>query len=278
MGQIFLAPKEMLVLREDAYVKRRTALNVGFIDDVIYSGVSLFLFQTIKNVKERNDGTLSIQQHWDSKSTLSEKKFNQWAYQATNQAILARLKAIYNQSFLSQKLGHTYVTESPFESHLLSLSGTKNAQNVSPSVKFMDVIDSFINIDSPETIIILREKYPIAFDRFNKSLLSVTDELQSTEESLFERKCASLFHKEILPQVDELRDIINQINTSITKGTLASFGGIAAAIATGSVLPLIPALMLSAAGGLTEAIPAISSYQLQKKRPVFIWHKIVKKT
>lgn len=269
---------EMLVLREDAHLKRRTALNVGFIDDVTYSGVSLFLFQTLKDVRKRDDGALSAQPHWDSKRTLSEEKFNQWAYQAINQAILARLKAIYDQSSLSQKLGYTYVTESPFETHLLSLSGTKNAQNVSPIVKFMDINDTFIDINSPEKVIFLREKYPIAFDRFNKSLLSVAEELQSTEESLFEKKCASLFHKEILPQVDELRNIINQINTSIIKGTLASLGGITAAIVTGSVLPIVPAMMLSAAGGLTEAIPAISSYQLQKKKPAFIWHKIVKKT
>ena len=51
------------------------------------------------------------QQHWDKDGVLSEEKFKHWAYQATNQAIIARLKAICNQVSRAQELGHTYITD-----------------------------------------------------------------------------------------------------------------------------------------------------------------------
>lgn len=266
----------MLVLREDASLNCRTALNVGFMDDQLYSGVGLFLFQTIENVRQGDNDTLIYDQKWNGNGVLPKEKFDQWAYQATNQAIIARLKTICNQTALAQSLGNTYVTESKFESILLSMSGTKNAEPISPCVKFLNINNDFINIESPGLLLQLREKHTDAFDRFNSSLLSVSEELQETRPELFEIKCKALFEKDIMPQVDEIRSAIGKISSGFVNGTLSSFCGIGLAVSSGSVMPLVPSLLLSAAHGLSETLPAVRQAQLMKKKPAYIWHRLVK--
>ncbi|SFH13684.1 hypothetical protein [Pseudomonas sp. NFACC45] len=265
----------MLLMREDASVKRRTALNVGFKNDQLYSGVGLFKFTTLEDAKEIN-GRLTARQYWDKDGALPKEKFNQWAYQATNQAVMARLKAISNQVALAQNLGHTYITESEFESTLLSLSNAKGAQKIEPCVKFLNLNDRFINIESPNTIIELRNRHPEAFERFNNSITAVSEELHGINEEDFAKKSRLLFEKEIMPQVDDIRSTIGQISSGIVKGTLTSFCGLSLAICTGSVIPLASSLAISAAQGLSESLPAWRELQLKKKRPSYIWHRLMK--
>lgn len=257
---------QMLVLTEGAEVSRRMALNVSFKNDYWTSGVSLYLFQTLENGKTT----------WDKEGFLNKEKFEYWAYQTINQAMRARLIGIYNESHLASVTGHTYVTESSFESEFMAISGDSNCSTGSISAKFLKANDSFINIDSPKTILELRDKYSVAFERFNYTLQSVTEELSGIEADRFEKKAENLFHKEIMPQVDEIRDNVNSISSSGIKGTLGSLVGLSAAIATGSSLPLIPALMSSFSAGLTEGFPAISQQQRLKNRPAYIWHRVTK--
>lgn len=267
------------ILKEDASIKKRTAINVSFKNDFLSSGVSLFLHNTIKPESVKRDGdNLVLRQCWDPDDTLDQDSFDIWAYQVVNQAILARLKSIYDQTYLASLLGYTYVTESKFESKLLSLTGIGQSDTVSPCVRFLELNDTFIQIDSPSVILKLRDKYNNAFNTFNRSLLCISEELTSAHESDFDKRATNLFHSEIMPQVEQLRDGIGTINSGLVKGTLASFGGAAFAIVAGTVLPIIPSLMLGVASGLTEAYPAIAANQRIKKKPAFIWHQIVKKT
>ncbi|QNH05394.1 hypothetical protein HNQ27_22425 [Pseudomonas sp. B11D7D] len=256
----------MLVLSESAEVRRRTALNVSFKDDYWHTGVSLYLFQTVENGQVR----------WDKDGSLSREKFKHWAYQAINQAMRARLITIYNESYLATATGHTYVTESSFESRFLAMSGSSDFSGGAVSAKFLDANNSFISIDSPKTIIELRDKYATAFERFNYSLLSVSEELNGVAPEDFERKAEILFHREIMPQIDEIRENVNSISSSSVKGVLSSLVGLSAAIATGSSLPLIPALMSSVSAGVTEAFPSISNQQILKNKPAYIWHRVTK--
>ncbi|TMO87512.1 hypothetical protein [Pseudoalteromonas spongiae] len=256
----------MLVLSEGAEVSRRTALNVSFKDDYWHSGVSLYLFQTLEN------GTVT----WDKNGTLTEEKFKQWAYQTINQAMRARLIGIFNETYLASRTGHTYITESSFESKFLAMSGNSEFSNGAISAKFLEANNSFIKIESPKTIIELRDKYSTAFERFNYSLLSVTEELSDVAPENFETKAELLFHREIMPQIDEIRDNVNSISSSGVKGVLGSLVGLSAAVATGSSLPLIPALMSSVSAGMTEAFPSISHQQRLKNRPAYIWHRVTK--
>lgn len=264
-----------LVLSEDASVKRRTALNVNFTNDRLYSGVGLFKYMTIEDVKIDGDN-VTYKQHWDKNGVLSEEDFKHWAYQATNQAIIARLKAICNQASLAQELGYTYITESEFESTLLSLSNTKGAKQISPCVRFLGLNDSFLNIESPHTIIELREKHPTAFERFNNSIISVSEELHGIDEDRFESKSRTLFEQEIMPQIDEVRSAVGQISSGLVKGTTTSLCGVGLAICTGSVVPLVSSLVISAMQGVSESLPALREFQLTKKRPSYIWHRLAK--
>lgn len=268
---------EMLVLSEDAYKNRRAALNVEFSNDYWKSGVSLYLFETLENCKEDESGNLVCQKIWNSKGKLGKEKFNTWAYQTINQEMRCRLNNIYNETFLAERLGHTYITESSFESQFMAMSGDTTCSTGSISAKFLKANNSFINIDSPSTILELRNKHSEAFERFNFSLQSISDELSGVDPELFDRKAENLFHKEILPQVDEIRDNVNSISSSGVKGALGSLVGLSAAIATGSSLPLITTLMSTVSSGLTEAFPAISQQQRFKKRPAYIWHRVTKK-
>ena len=263
----------MLILREDASIKRRSALVVNFENDRLYSGANLFRFERMENFKS-NDGKLHYEKSWDKDEVLSEEKFKQWAYQATNQAIMARLKAICNQSSLAQKLGHTYITESEFESTLLSLSNTQDAEPISPGVKFLNLNESFLNIESPNTIIELRNKYPTAFERFNSTLISASEDLHGTSAEEFDRNCKVLFQNEIMPQVDEIRSAIGQISSGLLKGTLTSLSSVSLAISTGSTIALVPGLIATASMALSETIPTLRELQLKKQRPGYIWHRL----
>ena len=265
----------VFVLQEDASIKRRSALTVTFENDRFYSGVSMFRFERMENFKS-SDGKLHYDKRWDKDEILSEEKFKQWAYQATNQAIMARLKAICNQASLAQKLGHTYITESEseFESTLLSLSNTQGAEPISPGVKFLNLNESFLNIESPNTIIELRNKYSTAFERFNSTLISASEDLHGVEIEEFNRKCKTLFQNEIMPQVDEIRSAIGQISSGLLKGTLTSLSSVSLAISTGSTIALVPALIATATMALSETIPTLRELQLKKQRPGYIWHRL----
>lgn len=265
----------MLVLSEDAFINRRTALNVGFKGDTLYSGVGLFKFKTIEDVKIV-DGRMTYREVWDSNGVLSEEKFQHWAYQAINQAVIARLKAVCNEAALAHELGHTYITESAFESTLLSLSNTQSVETISPCVRFLNVNENFLNIESPQQILKLREKYPIAFERFNGSLLSVSEELEGVGPEDFDRKSNLLFHKEIMPQVEEVRGAIGQVSSGVVGGTLTNMCAVALAVTTGSAAPLIPSLLLTVSQGVAGVMPAIRNVQAMKKKPQYIWHRIVK--
>ncbi|KZN30070.1 hypothetical protein N480_03755 [Pseudoalteromonas luteoviolacea S2607] len=266
----------LLVLNEDAYQYRKPALKVGFKNDYWVSGVCVYKYETVRKLPDKEDGYMSLRKTWDPNIDLSKSQFSAWAYQSINQAMRSRLSNIYNESSIAEKIGHTYVTESAFESELLSMAGELEGSRGSIPARFLKANNSFINIDSPKTILELRNKFSTAFERFNYSLLCISDELSSVQPENFEKKAQKLFHKEILPQVDEIRDNVNSISSSGTKGVLGSLVGLSAAIATGSTIPLFPAIMTSVSSGLNEAFPAISKQQNLKKRPAYIWHRITR--
>ncbi len=267
---------EMLILRESAFQKRRTALHVGFKNDYWKSGVSLFLFQTLENCIKNEAGELICEQTWDPNGTLEEQQFERWAYQSVNQAMRSRLSNIYNETYLAIRLGHTYVTESSFEAKFLAMSGIKDAGRKNSSARFLEANKGFIYIDSPQTVIDVRNRYHYAFERFNYSLQYVADQLSSLSQEEFDRKAKMLFHTEIMPQIEELRNNIRASYRSGVKGGLATLTGLAAAIATGSSVPLVSALMLTSVSALTEVFPMIDNTRQLKRKPAYIWHRLMK--
>ncbi|MDC5813094.1 hypothetical protein OPW07_25590 [Vibrio europaeus] len=262
------------VLNELASVKRRTALNVSFKNDFWRHGVSLYLFQT--GSTEDVNGTKRLRTEWDAEGVLSEEKFKFWAYQTVNQAMRARLIGITKESQISQKLGHTYITESKFEATLLNMSAGISSNEGLEARGFFEANNSFVSIDSPETILELRLKNPSLYKRFNRSLLDISSELQGYEGEQFNRKARLLFASEIEPQIKEVSACLNSIKTGFLKGSLASLGGLSASVISGSALPFLTVLGLSVANGLTESYSGVSQYQNLKKTPSFIWHRMNK--
>ncbi|MDR7088600.1 hypothetical protein [Cellvibrio fibrivorans] len=267
---------EMLILSESAFQKRRTALHVEFRNDYWKSGVSLYLYQSLEDCEKNEAGELICKQTWDSNGTLEEEQFKYWAYQSVNQAMRSRLSNIYNETYLADRLGHTYITESEFEAKFLAMSGIKESGKKHPSARFLEANKGFISIESPEKIIDLRNRHYHAFERFNYSLLHVAECLSDVSPEEFEKKAKKLFHSEIMPQIDEIRINVGSLYKAGVKGGLVTLSGLAAAIATGSAVPLIPALMLTSVGALTEVYPMIDGARQLKKKPAFIWHKLIK--
>ena len=265
----------MLVLNEDASENRRPALNVGFSGDFWRKGVQLYLFQTIEKVGEADDG-VEFRQVWQPDGLLDEDTFKRWSYQTINQTMRVRLRNIYNETKLAGDLGHTYITESEFESGLLSLSGTENIASSNRPCRFFDANKALINVATPETVVELRERYPAAFERFNSSVLYAVEHLKDVEPENFEIQAQRYFSNEILPQIEELRRNARTIARSATKGVLVSLGGITTAMLSGSSLPLVPSLLVAAAGGASETLDSVGRHQDFKKTPVYIWHRVTK--
>jgi len=266
----------MLVLNEDASKKRRPALNVGFSGDFWKKGVQLYLFQTIEKVGEAGD-SIECRQVWEPDKFLDDETFKRWSYQTINQAMRVRLRNIYNETKLAGDLGHTYITESEFESDLLSRSGTENISSLNGPCRFLNANKALINVATPETVVELRERYPVAFERFNSSVLYAVEHLKDVEPDNFEIQAQLYFNNEILPQIDELRRNARTISRSATKGVLVSLGGITTAMLSGSSLPLVPSLWVAAAGGASETLDSVGRHQDFKKTPVYIWHRVTKK-
>ncbi len=265
----------MLILNEIASKNRRPALNVGFKGDFWKKGVQLYLFQTLEKIKEAN-GDIEYKQVWEPNKSLSKEKFDQWAYQAINQAMRIRLRNIYNETRLASKLQHTSVTESQFEAELLNYSGTKNTSPPNNPCRFLEANKALIDVASPEMVVELRDRYSGAFERFNSSLLNAVEHLKDAAPNEFEARAQHYFINEILPQIDELRSNARNIARSATKGSLVSLGGITTAMLSGSYLPLIPSLLMTVAGGASEILDSVGRHQDFKRTPVYIWHRITK--
>lgn len=265
------------VLVEKAHVRRKSAITVLFEGDSnLKRAVNLFRFETQELIKSE-DGSEKIIQTWNPEMTLSQSKFEKWAYQVVNQAIMVRLRDISNEIRLADKIGHTYITESDFEAQLLSLTSAENVSKHHKSIKFLKANEESLSISSADDLCRVRSKYEIAFKKFHSSLLDLAQELEQTKPEEFEHKAKRLYKKEIVPQIEEINKAIH----SISKGTIIGGVGSATSISMGLVsssnmLPLSTMLLLTTGQSLIGAYNGISDYQRYKKKPQFIWHKLTK--
>ena len=104
----------------------------------------------------------------------------------------------------------------------------------------------------------------------------MSSELQGYDGEQFNRKARLLFSSEIAPQIKEISTCLNSIKFGLIKGSLVSLGGLSASVISGSTIPFLAMLGLSAASGLTESYSGISQYQGLKNTPAFIWHRMNK--
>ncbi|WP_404465700.1 hypothetical protein LG331_05230 [Vreelandella aquamarina] len=267
---------EFLILKELGSVNRRPALFVSFKDDCWRGGVQLYLNKTMEKIKNV-EGGIEVRQIWEEDKRLDKKFYDAWSYQVVNQAMRVRLKNIYNETVFANNLGHTYVTESKFESGLLSLAGIYNGGTGQNPCRFIEANSSLLNISSPDLIVELREKYPVAFENFNSSLLYMMERLRETDEGDFEERSRLYFKHEILPQVEEIRSNAKSLRRSMASGTAMSLGGLAfSMILEGGPLPFMASLLYVASQAGPGGYEPFMQQRDFKKKPAYIWHRISK--
>lgn len=268
--------KVSYILTEDAHVSKRAAINVFFEDDIeSFNGVGYFTYDTNYKAKDE-DGNDIFFHAYDPERILTYEEFEPWAYQVVNRSIMVRLRDISNEIQVANRIGHTYITDSQFEAEMLGLASMENYSEQSPAVNFLKTNHEFITIESPMTILKVRDKYPLAFQRFNSTLLGMTEALDSIPADVFEKKAEQLFIKEVLPQIDEVKSCINSIYSGAGQSTLTSFAGISIAIASGSIPSLALMCMMPLPSTLIGTLKGLRTYQEYKKKPQFIWHKLSK--
>ncbi len=267
---------DLLVLSKEAKDPCR-AINIDFNNDYCRSGVSLYFYQeAITEEVNKKTGEFKMRMSWDPDKAMDNETFQAWVYQSINRTIIARIQSIGLESKLAEKLDHSYLTQSNFESELLRQSGFRGEDVLTNSINFLNANDSLIKIPSVETVVKLREDNEHSFSRFRSSLLDIGEQLSGIPEPEFQSKAERLYWKEVQPQIDEIKNDINHIQGSFTKGALVSLGGVAIAVASGTAIPLIAALLYAGTGALTEALPSVSEYMSKRKRPEYIWNQLKK--
>lgn len=265
-----------LVIPHNSCATGSRAISISFSDDQMFAA-NIYFYQEMRGLGvEPESGHIRVSMKWDPDINLPKNVFDAWVYQSINRTIIQRLQSVASEFRLAQSLGHLYITESAFESSLLSQSGAKSPP-AHLAVEFLQANKTIIPIQSPQQVLAIREKNPLLFERFRSQLLSVSEQLHGLEGAEFSEKAKRLFQTEIQPHIDEITNAAKSIITSTVKGGLWALGGVALAIISGSSVPLIPALLYGAAGSLTGTYSGVSEYMEKRKQPEFVWSQLKKK-
>lgn len=262
-----------LIIPRDSYAKMSRAICISFQDDHERSS-NLYFYQEMRKIgHDPTSGDMQVSLEWKPDVPLSQDIYDVWVEQSINRTIIQRLRSVASEFYLAQDLGHIYITESAFESQLLGQSGEKS-HPMRTAIEFLQANESIIPIESPQQVLAVRQNNSELFERFRAQLLSVSEQLHGLEGGEFNEKAKRLFNTEIQPQIDEITKATQSITTSTIKGGLVALGGVALAIISGSVVPLVPALLYGTASSLTETYSSVSEYMHKRKQPEYIWSKL----
>jgi hypothetical protein len=251
------------------------AISISFQNDSHTHSAGIYFYQTMQAEEVDHDtGRIKVSLSWSPDEPIQEDVYKGWVYQSINRTIIQRLGSISSELRLAASMDHSYMTESQFESALLSQCGFQGEESSTQAVNFLRATETLIQIPSPEEVVRLRDKHAEAFFRFRASLLETSAALKGVSPDEFGTKAQRLYRTQIQPQVDEIEKSVRAICTSVTKGTLVSLGGVAFAIASGAALPLVAASLYATSGALTESLPALSDYMASRKKPEFIWKQL----
>lgn len=250
---------------------------ISFRRDEVVTKMPFYLLHTMQATRKIDDEHFEFVQRLDWDRPPAKEEFDAWVYQSINRTIIARLSSIGTELSLADQLGAAYLTESEFESKLCGLS---NADDLKPgqgidAVNFLNANTSFLNINDPLLLSMLKEKHHKLFERWQLSFLSITDEL--TEESGdFNLKAKQLFEKEVRPQLEELNAAILKMAGGVAGAALLTAGTIGMALLSNAALPFAAVLGLGALAAGGRSIPSVAEYAAKRKGPAFIWNKLLK--
>lgn len=257
--------------------KPTRGISIAFAKDLPLPQESLYLLWDQRVTEQVDESHFKFAQTLDWDSPPTKELFDAWVYQSVNQAILARLSGISRELSVAERLGASYLTESDFEAELCGMScGDVSALGSRVSaVNFLSANAPFLELDNPVLVAQLRSSNPILFERFQQSLLAVTNELSGNNEN-FEDRAKQLFESEIRPQLDELNAALIKVAAGIGGGVTLGGAAVAVAVLTGPALPLAALLGIGAATAVGEALPSIGEYLSQRPGPAYIWKQLAK--
>jgi len=132
-----------------------------------------------------------------------------------------------------------------------------------------------LNLTDPTMVFRVRTENAALIERFRLSLREVAGQLQGVAAGEFTMRAQQLFEREIRPQIAEVNAAATKVVEAAGKGLLQTGGGLLLALLTGSALPARALLLFAANGIIGEAIPAVGDYIRSRKKPEFIWGKLM---
>lgn len=257
--------------------KPTRGITVAFKNDRPSPHESVYFLYDQRIIEKIDETHFKFAQTLDWNSPPDKELFDAWLYQSVNQTILARLSGIAREMSVAERLGATYLTESGFEAELCGMSCgdlTGPGSRVS-AVNFLSANSPFLKLEDPSLVARLRSSNPVLFERFQQSLLSVTNELSGNSEN-FEERAKQLFEQDIRPQIDELNAAFIKVAAGIGSGVVLGGAAVAVAVLTGPALPLAALLGIGAATAVGEALPSVGEYLSRRPGPAYVWNQLAK--
>ncbi len=247
------------------------AIFVDFSSDPTSSGMS-FILSTIDSAQPTDDpSTLQIAYSYDLERPVDKEMFETWKEQSINRTIINRLSAVGKEIALASQLGATYLTESPFESELLALSGqvTKHVHQAD-AVQFLRVNSPSLALQDPHRVLKLRRRNRRGFLQLQRALLDVATELQGLEGPAFDARADVLLKRLVEPEVRRAETRLARLATRLASVTIGISATVALALLSGDSLPFGAVLGLSAAGPAASTLPTIAEYMSRRRTPEHI--------
>lgn len=268
--------KGFLVLN-DVPKKPTRGICVSFANDATVNSSAFYLLFEPK-ITGKIDGDLyEVEQSLDWDNPPDKSMFDAWVYQSINKTIIGRLESTGLELSVAEQLRASYLTESDFESQIFGMSSSSESssgQDIT-AVNFLNANTPFLKLDDPLTLAKLKSENSHLFERWQLSLLSIADELTGVTDN-FDQRAKQLFEKEVRPQLDELNTALYKMAGGVAGASLLTAGTIGMALLASSTLPFAAVLGLGALAVSGRAIPSTAEYAAIKKKPAFIWNKLIR--
>jgi hypothetical protein len=262
-----------LVVVDKPEIQRTRTIGIRFRDDDVTSGMGIHRYSTMQPEGRNPDGSYRVVFDVFNETPLDEATYKSWVEQCFNKDVGMRLQNIGEELILANTLGVPYLTESQFETELLSKAGVSSSGEATDPISFLEANLGSLAVDDPQIVFRLRTDAALLLTRFRDSLENIADKLQGVSPSEFTAKSQQLFRTEIESQIEEIRTTQDKLFMGAVAGAV-TFGF---ALLTGNVLPVSAVIPVLLAGAGVGALPTVPDYLKGKRRPEFIWQKLVRK-
>lgn len=252
------------------------SIAVAFKNDNVNAGM-VYFYQEMRYEGETPDGKLmKVSFEVDFDKPISKAAYDAWVEQSVNRTVLNRLSAVGAETHVASRLQATYLTESAFESRLLSLAGgiVSPAGSSDRAVNFLRTNADCLRLDDPNVVLRLRRQSPSVFAAFRQALMDAASELQGCDPENFPTEAQRVLRRCIRSHSDAVRQCVRNAIAGSVGGALVATNSISLALLSGVSLPLGAIAAVIASGAAGTALPSISEYLDRRKQPEHILWKL----